>query len=280
MKKYPLFLCTLCLLLIFSCKKSNSGNESAATAASSYLSSVIAYSSQQRVINSFSYDSSHRLDSFAQTVYDTTSGLPEYNTFLVQFIYQGANTYPSYYNYYDTLQGNYGDYHLLSYDGQGRISKDSSLSGSGYVDYFAYPNNNIASTVLWEGTAEDNQIDTLFITNGNTTAEHIYTSDIPGQPDDLQGAVNYGFSSIPNPGYHADISNSIGPLLTIIGIDGFGGAVDFISKDALSQVSGIGSGLPTGATITYTLTKDSKGRLSTRSASYAGVTGSDVFNYY
>jgi hypothetical protein len=280
MKKYPLFLCTLCLLLIFSCKKSNSGNESAATAANSYLSSVVAYSPQQRVVDFFSYDSAHRLDSFVQTVYDTSSGIPEYGTFQVQFIYQGANVYPSYYNLYDTLQGNYGDYHLLSYDGQGRISKDTSLSGSGYVDYFTYPNNNIASTVLWEGTADNNQIDTLFITNGNISAEHIYTSDIPGQPDVSQGAVNYGFSSIPNPGYHADISNSIGPLLTIMGIDGYGSAADFISKNALDQLSGIGSGLPTGTTITYTLTKDSKGRLATMSASYGGVTGKDVYSYY
>jgi len=121
MKKYPIYLCPIIVLLIISCKKSNSGGNSN-EAAASYVSSAISTSSQQQIIDSFRYDSTHRLDSFMITIYDTTSGYAQFNSQILQFIYIGSNTYPSYYNEYDSALGNIsGDYHLLSYDAQQRI---------------------------------------------------------------------------------------------------------------------------------------------------------------
>jgi hypothetical protein len=279
MKKTTLYLIAFCIFLAFSCKKSNSDNGST-PASNYYLSSVVSYSPQQKIIDSFCYDSLHRVDTFMQTIYDTTSGTPQYNTFTAQFLYQSTNTYPSYYNYYDVPLGNYGDYHILSYDANNRITKDTSLSGSGYVTYYSYPNNNIAATVLFEGTTQDNQIDTLFVTNGNISSGTYYTSDIPGQPDQQQADVQYTYASTANPAYHAAISNSIGPLLTTLDVDGFGGFVDFISKNAYKGVVGVQQTAPLSFSYTYNLTNDNKGRLSTYTGSAAGSTATIVFSYY
>lgn len=204
----------------------------------------------------------------------------QYNTFTAQFIYQSATAYPSGYNYYDVPLGNYGDYHILSYDPDNRIIKDTSLSGSGYVTWYSYPNNNIAATVLFEGTAENNQIDTLFLTNGNISGAAYYTSDIPGQPDQQQADVRYSYAPTANPAYHATISNSIGPLLTTLDVDGFGGFVDFISKNAYRQVVGVQQTTPLSFSYTYNLTTDSKGRLSTYTGNASGSSATIVFSYY
>lgn len=279
MKKYPISLAILILFLTFSCKKTNSGGGSSSSDPNStYLSSVISSSPQQKLVDSFSYDSLHRLIQFSQYDYDSTSGSPMYNSSTVNFTYQDNATSPTRYVYADTLLGSYDDIHILSYDAQGRIAKDTSYSGSGFVTYYSYPNNNPAATVLFEGTPDDNQIDTLFLTNGNVGSEHIYTSNIPGQPDVLDGNVQYGFSSTANPAYHASITNSIGPLLSILEIDGFGGFVDFISKNAVNKLSGIAGGLPPGTVLNYTLTNDTKGRLS--KMTFVGAAGGIVFNYY
>jgi hypothetical protein len=280
MKKYSvsLCLCAIALFLAFSCKKSNSGSSS--SAATSYLSAVVSYASQQKIVDSFYYDSTHLLDTFTQSTYDTTSGYPLYNSYTVKFIYQSPNTYPSYYYLYDVSYGNYGDYHLLSYDGQGRISKDTSLSGSGYVTYYAYPNNNVTIDDLFEGTAQDNQVDTFYMTNGNVSAETIYTSNIPGQPDQQQADVQYKYASSANPAYHTTISGAIGPLLNNITQTNNGGFVDFLSENVLGLATGTESSSPANFSISYIQTLDSKGRLSVLTGTAGAAAGSIVFTYY
>jgi hypothetical protein len=281
MKKYSLSLtlCTLILILIFSCKKSNSGSNSSA-ATNSYLSSVVSYSPQQKTVDSFYYDSTHLLDTFSQAFYDTTSGAPQYNSYTVKFIYQSPNTYPSYYYLYDVTYGNYGDYHLLSYDGQGRISRDTSLSGSGYVTYYSYPNNNVVIDDWFEGTSQDNQIDTLYMSNGNMSGETIYTADIPGQPDQQQADAQYKYNTSANPAFHATISDAISPLLYNITQTNNGGFVDFLSKNVLDQVTGTESSSPGIFSLTYVQTLDNKGRLSELTGPTGPAAGSIVFNYY
>lgn len=266
------------LFLAFSCRKSNSGSSS--SAASSYLSAVVSYAPQQKIVDSFYYDSTHLLDTFTQSVYDTTSGSPLYNSYTIQFIYQSPNTYPSYYYLYDVSYGNYGDYHLLSYDGQGRISKDTSLSGSGYVTYYSYPNNNVVIDDWFEGTAQDNQIDTLYMSNGNISAETIYTSNIPGQPDQQQADVQYKYASSANPAYHTTISGAIGPLLNNITQTNNGGFVDFLSENVLDLAAGTESSSPANFSISYIQTLDGKGRLSVLTGTTGAAAGSIVFSYY
>ncbi|HET6254358.1 MAG TPA: hypothetical protein VFE32_09800 [Puia sp.] len=267
MKKLPFYL-PFVLFFLYSCKKSNSGGGTPPTPY--YLSSAVALSPQQRIVDSFHYDTLNRIDTFTQSIYDTTSGSPMFNTWMVQFAYQGADTRPSWYNYYDQPLGGYGDYHLLSYDTDDRIAKDTSLSGSGYVTYFSYPNNNIAATTFYEGTPDNNLIDTLYVGSGNIDREAVYFSDIPGQPDVQEANVHFTDASTANPAYHAAISNSIGPLLFNLTFNGNGDFVDFISKNAFNGAAGIN----------YTLSTDSKGRLAKMAASVGGTSGTIVFTYY
>jgi hypothetical protein len=266
------------LALFCSCKKGNSSGSTPPPVY--YLSSVVASSPQQRIVDSFYYDTLHRIDTFTQSFYDTSSGSPVFNTWMVQFLYQGPNTWPSWYNYYDIPLGGFGDYHLLSYDANDRITKDTSLSGSGYVTYFSYPNNNIAATTLYEGTADDNLIDTLYISNSNIGGEVVYLSNIPGQPDVLQGDVHFTNTSTANPAYHAPISNSIGPLLFNLTVNSNGDFVDFISKNAWQRISGTEGSPPSDVALTYTLITDSKGRLAKMTAGSGTSAGTITFSYY
>ena len=276
MKKLPLYPAFI-LLCVYSCKKSNSGDSAPPPAY--YLSSAVALSPQQRIVDSFYYDTLHRIDTLSQSFYDTSSGSPVFNTWMVQLIYQGTNAWPSWYNYYDIPLGDFGDYHLLSYDADDRITKDTSLSGSDYVTYFSYPNNNIAATTFYEGTPDNNLIDTLYVGNGNINGEVVYLSDIPGQPDVRQGDVHFTDASTANPAYHAAISNSIGPLLFNLTLNSNGDFVDFISKNAWQRIDGTESSPPSNVSLTYTLITDNKGRLAKMTAG-PGSTASISFSYY
>jgi len=275
-----LCLCAIGLFLAFSCKKSNSGNNSP-VAASSYVSSVVFYASLQKTVDSFYYDSTHLLDTFTQTTYDTSGTNYFYDSYTVRFIYQSPNTFPSYYYMYDVTKGNYGDYHLLSYDGQGRISKDTSLSGSGYVTYYSYPNNNIAAIDLPEGNVQDNTMDTFYITNENVSSYAIYASVIPNQPDIQQIYAQNIYTSVANPVYHTAITSTIGPLLNNIEYTNGVAFMDFLSKNAIDQVSGLNdnSSLP-DFSFGYTQTLDNKGRLSKLTESPGSNAGNYVFSYY
>lgn len=278
MKKWPVSACILFLFFAFGCKKSNSPGNTPAS--SYYLSSVTDYSPQSRIIDSFTYDSSHRIARFAQYSYDTTSGSPVFYYWTADFTLPANGSAPSSYTYNYRAAGIINDVHPLSYDGQGRIIKDSSLSGSGFVTHYSYPNNNIASTVLFDGTPLNNQVDTLFMTNGNIGSERDYFPNNAGTADSLEGNVQVGYASIANPGYHAAIAGSVGPLLFTLQFDGNGNFMDFISKNAFNKVTVIGSGLPSGTSINYNLTTDSKGRLSQLTANLGGITGRVTFNYY
>jgi hypothetical protein len=277
MKTLPIYL-ALGLLFLNACKKSNSGNSTPPSPY--YLSSVVAVSPQLHIVDSFYYDTLHRIDTFTQAIYDTTSGTPLFNTWTVQFLYQNANSYPSWYNFYDVPLGGYGDYHLLSYDGSNRITKDTSLSGSGFVTYFSYPSDNIAATTLFEGTADNNLMDTLYVHNGNVSQEVIYNSNIPGQPDELEGDVLYTDASTANPAYHAATSGSIGPLLFNLTFNNGADCVDFISKNALEQITGAETSSPAYVLIKYTLSTDGKGRLAKMTTGTGASAGTILFSYY
>lgn len=82
--------------------------------------------------------------------------------------------------------------------------------------YYSYPGNNIAFEIKFEGTAQDNLIDTFYLANRNVSSEASYLSNIPGQPDLQEYDVQFTYASTANPGYHEAMTNSIGPLLTTI----------------------------------------------------------------
>lgn len=275
MKKWLLILLPS-VIWAASCKKSGSSNNNHPN--NSWLSAVVSLQPQTRVVDSFRYDSSHRITAFTQYQYDSSQGYPTFGEWAVQFAYPaGTNSQPSSYLY---VTGVITDIHALTYDAQGRITRDTSVSGTGYVAHYSYPNGNIATTVLFDGTLKNNQIDTLFLSGGNVTMLRVYYPNAAGTADSLSGAANFGFTSLANPAYHADMTNSIGPLLYILQLDGFGSSVDPISQHAFNTVSGVGSGLPPGVSLKYNQTTDAQGRLIELSSPLGPVAGSISFTYY
>lgn len=177
----------------------------------------------------------------------------------------------------------YGDYHLLSYDADLRMTKDSSLSGSGLVTYFTYPNGNIAITTLPEGTPDDNFIDTAYVSNGNVSTETNWFPQVPGGANVNSGEAWFNYVSAANPAYHPAISRSIGPLLFNWTFSNSGEFVDFISKNVYQKETNTGEFAPLAvSSLNYSITTDSKGRLAKLISSGGASTSAAtiVFNYY
>ena len=273
MKRILLCAPVLVIILATSCSKtSKSGNSSAPVF---YLSSATTYSPGTSVVDSFSYDSSSHVTQFSQFEYDTVGGTPTVKTWSAVFATTGTATPPASYTY---TTSNINQTHELSYDGQGRLVKDTCLS-TGYVAYYSYPNGNIATTVLFNGSTSNNQIDTIFVSNGNATAIHTYMSNSTGTADSLVGALNFGFSTTANPLYHSALTNAMGPLLYTLQVDNYGGSLDPISVNALNTVSGTLDGF-SGVTLNFSLINDAVGRLNVMSASLLGDYEIIYFKYY
>jgi hypothetical protein len=265
------------MMTIMSCHKS--GSSPSTDNGNYYLSSVVTWSPGTKIVDSFKYDSSKRMATFQQFEYDSTSGTPSVFSEMIQFTAPGAGSaLPPSYVY---TEGSQTEQHQLSYDGQGRIVRDTSLSGTGSVTYYSYPNGNIAMTSWFDGNPLTNEIDTMYLSNGNISSLHIWLPNDAGTKDSLQGVANYTYSSLANPAYHAAISSGIGPLLFTLTANGFGGTLDPISQKATSSVSGIGDGLPpNNIPITFVQKTDSKGRLSMLTSALGPSAGFVQYNYY
>jgi hypothetical protein len=120
----------------------------------------------------------------------------------------------------------------------------------------------------------------LFLSNGNIGSSHVYGPNNAGTADSLEESIKYGFSGISNPAYHSAITSSVGPLLYILAISGYGGNYDAISQKAYNSLSGVGDGLPSGVTINFALSEDAQGRLSQQSVNFGGSEAIISYRYY
>ena len=82
MKKYTLFSLILCVVAFSSCHKNNSSKN---TDSGYYLSSAVSVTAGTSIVDSFTYDSAHRITQFIQTKYDTTTGTPAMTVATTQF---------------------------------------------------------------------------------------------------------------------------------------------------------------------------------------------------
>lgn len=238
----------------------------------SYLASVYDYVPGALLVDSFTYDAQKRVGRYAQ--YLTSSGNTYAATF--DFSFSGNNALPDSYLYTD--EGNNEETHQLTFDGQGRIVKDT-CSSNHFVTYYTYSGDYTICSILFEGTMDDAFIDSLKVTDGNLTAEKVWGADY--SPWEKQGDIAYGHATAANPGYKAEIAGSVGPLLYVLSTYNYGGYADFISKAVMNKITGVSDGLPASG-VNYSIKADSKGRVSTMTASGVGVPSGvqTVFNYY
>jgi hypothetical protein len=252
MKKLLLPACLA--LLIFSCKDPvpsgpNNNNNPVIT---SYLSSIWDYSASDTTIDSFSYSAGHNLATFAQ--YDYEPGVRD--SAIATFSFNGTDTIPDAYIF--NVSGQSAS-HQLFYDGQGRIIKDTATDGSDFVVHFVYGTNTITSTVLFDGTTNDDEVVTVTTSNGNMT--HVSATAGGSTIDAL-----YGYSTYANPAYYPAVAKSIAPLLLIQSINTFGTYQDCISQKIAVSLNGT----------TAHITTDGSGRVISGAVPGTG----DVENFY
>ncbi|MDO6435467.1 hypothetical protein Q4E93_32940 [Flavitalea sp. BT771] len=269
-------LCTIafCLILL-SCHKSDSSSQGNPVN-NSYLASCRSYATDYLQIDSLRYDANHHLIRLDQYVKDNSNGNQIDDSLNFVFTYAGNGSLPTGYEYAHEQAGQY-ETHQLTYDGQNRIVKDTGVNGSGYVTYFAYPGDKIVATVSFDGSVDGSQIDTLTVSGGNVTQEKVYINESGSW--NKQGDVAFGHVAGANPGYKAEIAGSLGPLLYILQVNGFGGYSDYISKSLTNKVTGTAEGLP-GAGINYTVGVDATGRISSITPAGAPAGTKMVFTYY
>lgn len=277
-----LSVCTI--ILAASCVKSTpttgGGSGSGSNPSnSSYLSSIKNNTPLAPIVDSFTYDNSNRLTTITIIANSSNSHLNGEST--VTFSYSGSSTTPGSYIINNPDQNSSS--HQLYYDGQNRITRDSTLDGTGLVTYWSYSNGNIISTTK-SGSGEQ-MIDTLFFTNGNVTANHSYIANNAGTADTLLSSSQYTYTTIVNPCYHQAIAGTFGPLLNNLVIDG--GFTDFVSGNAKSTATNSGfpglHGLPQAqSTQTFDWTTDSKDRAATLKVTdpLIGTVGNLIFSYY
>jgi hypothetical protein len=270
-------LCTLtfCLAVIaaFSSCSHGGSSDPGNPVNNSYLSSVRSLEPGVVTIDSFTYDAQHKVARYEQ--FDEEDG-QEYH-FTAEFSFTGSNTLPD--SYVATVNGGTADTHQLTFDGQGRIIKDTSLSGSHFVTYFIYSGNYIIGSTLFDGTLNNALIDTLTIKDGNITGERVWVAD--NGPLAYQGATTLGHSTAANPGYKPEIANTVGPLLAMLSINNYGGYTDFLSKTVMNKVTGDVEGLPPGG-LSYSVSADGQGRVSSVTPHGTDVPDGvkTVFTYY
>jgi hypothetical protein len=275
MKKFTLFSLILCVVAVWSCHKSNSSKNPLDSGY--YLSAAVSVTAGTRIVDSFYYDSAHRITQLIQTKYDTSTGTAITTVASTRFALAAGTNPPTGYTY--SIGGNMV-LHTLSYDNQNRVIKDT-CSLTGFVTYYSYPNGNIATKTLFDGTAMNNQIDTLYLSNGNVATANTWMPNNANTADSLEGSLKFGYSGLANPMYHQAITSSIGPLLYILTVNGLGGGMDPVSQKVSSSLTPTIAGLPFAITINFSQTTDSKGRLSVLSGSVPGYGSETVyFSYY
>jgi hypothetical protein len=270
MQKLPLFLIVIGLLFGYSCKKSNSSHTP--TDVNGWVSSISLYSPEfeERIIDSFIYDSSHRISTYRQLSYDSIYGYPQFATWSAIFSLPAGGKKPP--DSYKSDRTGTQELHQLIYKAQGRITRDSSLGNSGWVIYFGYPSGKIAINAFFNGKVSNSTLDTLTLSNGNITGELIYQPNNAHTADSLQVILGQGYSGLANPSYHSSLTNSIGPLIYILATSGYGNNFDAISQKAFNSQSATYGPFP-AVSVSYTQYTDNQGRLTQE------ITGSDVLSF-
>jgi hypothetical protein len=264
-----LYLILLSLPLYFSCNKSGSTNNSN----SSLLVSVTEYQPgaiSTKTVRNFSYDQNQQLGAVHTHTYDTSGAQVYLDSSLITYPSSSATTPPASYDIVwmigTTIPASGAtEHHLLYYDTQDRIVKDSITSKTNisntspnlFTTKFIYTNSTIIAQLVYPdpnnpGFSLMNALDTFTLLNGSLINNAQYTV-APGDTILISNDA-YLFSTFKNPLYEASLSNRLGAVLR------FNNIGDFISPYLMRQwTSKMGTSIP--ATRNYDWVTDSIGRV-------------------
>jgi hypothetical protein len=241
------YLILLSLALLFSCNKSGTTNNSN----SSLLVSVTEYqpgSISTKTVRNFSYDQNQQLGAVHTHTYDTSGAQVYLDSSLITYPSSSATTPPASYDIVwmvgTTIPASGAtEHHLLYYDAQDRIIKDSITSKTNisntspnlFTTKFIYTNSMIVAQLLYPdpnhpGLNLMNALDTFTLLNGNLVNNIQYVV-APGDTTIFRDDV-FQFSTNKNPLYEASLSNRLGAVLRFTNIG------DFISPYLMSQWTG------------------------------------------
>jgi hypothetical protein len=234
----------LSLLFFASCTK-HSGSGNGTVASSTVLSLHTSDpSANEFVTDSFNYDVNGRLAGYRQSVYFGTPGAQSSDSTAIVFDFPGSSTIPSGYTLRSTpgVFHNPEESHLLYYDNQNRIIKDSMLDiqpgiGIKYTSStinFRYGSNIIIKEQILKPPPSSSIVpatkDSLIISAaGNLTNDNLLYY-YPGTNDSGNIYLINTFTGLTNPFYNKKIAASIGPLLSQICNNDFISLNIFITK--------------------------------------------------
>src|SRR5450432_3416602 len=187
MKKLVLTLGIVTLL--FSCKKSSSvlsGQSGLVSSNTSYFPSA-----QGKTVTNLQYNTGQQITHFSWYDYDTSGGVANQDSVGYDFTINATTNLPSSYimtGWESSLSNSYAETHDLFYDGQGRLIKDTTITGQSNpgdsaANYFGYSTNRIIVreysmyaydtvnlTTGWGCTT----VDTINLVNGNIVDQEEY----------------------------------------------------------------------------------------------------------
>lgn len=247
------------LIMFSSCKKSGGPGGGSANGSPYYLASARNYSPGTLSIDSFDYNGDHLLTRYAQYIYDTSYGSPVFDSLVTIFSYNAGSQVPASYVLSHIIGGTTDENHLLAFDGQNRLIRDSCIEQQSFVvTHYTYSGENLVAEVVFSNVGFlDNQLDTLYVNNGNVVSEWFYYPNSAGTADTVVGGETFQYSNEANPLYHTQISGPLGHLLFILSFDGLQNFVDFNSKYLASS----STLLPSPRQFSYNYTTDSRGRV-------------------
>lgn len=260
-------------LLVSSCHKDNSPNPSSPKSIN-FVSSVIQGTRQQGQLDSFQFDGKQRLNAWLHYYTDTVN--PGTNdTARISFNYNGNDSLPFSYTYYDANTGNpQTESHVLKYDDQGRITRDT-VDGSSKGYYISYGDNLIVVQKLTHYGWTSYQIDSFFLNKGNIVTYKNYIANSSGAT--LSNTTNFTYYSTANPLYQSLYGARTGAFIREFSAYYFGASLDAISENACQTIDRSANG---GFLLRYVQVTDSKNRLQSLIPDNQVVFFPMTFNYY
>ena len=270
---------------LFSCAKSSNPTPKPLPADDTQVKSYTLYSPQlhSKLVEFFSYDQNDKMATISGHTYDTTSVAWNDSVYL-SFNISDANTLPAYMDVTNYGQGEpaggYTDHHLLYYDNNSRLIKDS-ISESNVLDSAVqklyYDDLGNYTVEYYEPNANARggpfimtQNDTIIVQSGNLASEINYSYYQGSQTFNYYKKQMSGAQS--NPLYNNKLSTTFGSFFL------FNEVGDFLSKNLPSQTTDQEGGSDQ-ITLNYTWTTNTDGKVVQGIATDNGGTVQKVYTF-